>query len=135
MKRALFENVNPLPYATGGTINREGYLSGVLGVSIPAITGSPTGVTVTITPTHCDTASGTYVPLDDDTTPLFWAGNPTAKALESGQTAAHINIPLDFLGCKQYVKLTLAVAYTGGSSPSGAASYALVLGDPSIAPV
>ena len=46
MKRELLENVKVQPYTSGDAIDREGYLSAVLGVSLGAATGTPTGITV-----------------------------------------------------------------------------------------
>ena len=43
MKRELLENVKVQPYTSGDAIDREGYLSAVLGVSLGAATGTPTG--------------------------------------------------------------------------------------------
>ena len=39
MKRELLENVKVQPYTSGDAIDREGYLSAVLGVSLGAATG------------------------------------------------------------------------------------------------
>ena len=58
MKRELLENVKVQPYTSGSAIDREGYLSAVLGVSLGAATGTPTGITVKVTFTECDTESG-----------------------------------------------------------------------------
>lgn len=41
MKRELLENVKVQPYTSGDAIDREGYLSAVLGVSLGAATGTP----------------------------------------------------------------------------------------------
>ena len=55
MKRELLENVKVKPYTSGDAIDREGYLSAVLGVSLGAATGTPNGITVKVTFTECDT--------------------------------------------------------------------------------
>ena len=63
MKRELLENVKVQPYTSGDAIDREGYLSAVLGVSLGAATGTPTGITVKVTFTECDTEGGSYTCL------------------------------------------------------------------------
>lgn len=63
MKRELLENVKVQPYTSGDAIDREGYLSAVLGVSLGAATGTPTGITVKVTFTECDTEGGSYARL------------------------------------------------------------------------
>ena len=65
MKRELLENVKVQPYTSGDAIDREGYLSAVLGVSLGAATGTPTGITVKVTFTECDTEGGSYTPVAD----------------------------------------------------------------------
>lgn len=134
MKRALFGSVRVLPFATGDVIDRQGMLSGVLGVSIPEITGSPESVSVNITATHGDTVDGTLAEINADASPMFWLGNPLVIKLD-GKTALQYNIPMDFLGCKRYVKLAVAMAFNGGTDPAGTPAYALALGDPDYMPV
>lgn len=46
-----------------------------------------------------------------------------------------VNFDLDLLGCKKYVKATVSVVCTGGSSPSCTATAALALGDADEVPV
>ena len=106
MKRELLENVKVQPYTSGDAIDREGYLSAVLGVSLGAATGTPTGITVKVTFTEAD---------------------PAGSELH--------NIDIDLVGCKQFIKATVAVECTGGTSPSCTATCAIALGDKNVQPV
>ena len=60
MKRELIQNIKVIPYKSGDAIDRERFLSGVLAVSLGAATGEPTGITVKIAVTECDTQAGGY---------------------------------------------------------------------------
>ena len=73
MKRELLENVKVQPYTSGDAIDREGYLSAVLGVSLGAATGTPAGITVKVTFTECDTEGGSYAPS------TFWAASSLSR--------------------------------------------------------
>ena len=69
--------------------------------------------------------------MDPDTTTLN--GILKEVAVKSGD---EVKMNLDLLGCKRYVKITPTISFTGGSSPAAAgAAYAMVLGDPTQAPV
>lgn len=48
MKRELFQNITAIPYKSGDAINREGFLSAVIGANVSS------GAEVTITVTHSD---------------------------------------------------------------------------------
>lgn len=137
MKRELLENVKVQPYTSGDAIDREGYLSAVLGVSLGAATGTPTGITVKVTFTECDTEGGSYTPVADK---LVVPGKTTddtgAVTIEAGPTGSELhNIDIDLVGCKQFIKATVAVECTGGSSPSCTATCAIALGDKNVQPV
>ena len=137
MKRALLENVKVTPYTSGDAIDREGFLSGILGILLSDATGTPTAIEVKVTLTECDTESGDYTPVadklvvpgmsTDDTGSVTLAADPAGGELH--------DIDLDFVGCKQYVKVTVAVTPTGGSSPTCTATCALALGDAAVQPV
>ena len=45
------------------------------------------------------------------------------------------NIDIDLVGCKQFIKATVAVECTGGTSPSCTATCAIALGDKNVQPV
>ena len=137
MKRELLENVKVQPYTSGSAIDREGYLSAVLGVSLGAATGTPTRITVKVTFTECDTESGSYTPVADK---LVVPGKTTdgtgAVTIEADPTGSELhNIDIDLVGCKQFIKATVAVECTGGSSPSCTATCAIALGDKNVQPV
>lgn len=141
MKRELLENVKVQPYTSGDAIDREGYLSAVLGVSLGAATGTPTGITVKVTFTECDTESGSYTPVADK---LVVPGKTTddtgAVTIEADPAGSELhNIDIDLVGCKQFIKATVAVectgGSTGGSTPSCTATCAIALGDKNVQPV
>lgn len=137
MKRELLENVKVKPYTSGDAIDREGYLSAVLGVSLGAATGAPTGITVKVTFTECDTEDGSYTPVADK---LVVPGKTTddtgAVTIEADPAGSELhNIDIDLVGCKQFIKATVAVEYTGGASPSCTATCAIALGDKNVQPV
>lgn len=137
MKRELLENVKVQPYTSGDAIDREGYLSAVLGVSLGAATGTPTGITVKVTFTECDTKNGSYTPVADK---LVVPGKTTddtgAVTIEANPAGSELhNIDIDLVGCKQFIKATVAVECTDGSSPSCTATCAIALGDKNVQPV
>lgn len=119
MKRELIQNVKVTPYTSEDAIDRDGFLSAVLGVLVGTPTGSPTGLAVKLTVTECDTESGSYTPAADKLIPVD-------KAL--------VNFDLDLVGCKQFIKIKVEVVCTGGSSASCTATAALVLGDKAYTP-
>ena len=130
MKRELLENVKVQPYTSGDAIDREGYLSAVLGVSLGAATGTPTGITVKVTFTECDTVADKLVvpgKTTDDTGAVTIEADPAGSELH--------NIDIDLVGCKQFIKATVAVECTGGSAPSCTATCAIALGDKNVQPV
>ena len=137
MKRELLENVKVQPYTSGSAIDREGYLSAVLGVSLGAASGTPTGIIVKVTLTECDTESGSYTPVADK---LVVPGKTTddtgAVTIEADPAGSELhNIDIDLVGCKQFIKATVAVECTGGTSPSCTATCAIALGDKNVQPV
>lgn len=137
MKRELLENVKVQPYTSGDAIDREGYLSAVLGVSLGAANGTPTGITVKVTFTECDTEGGSYTPVADK---LVVPGKTTddtgAVTIEADHKGSELhNIDIDLVGCKQFIKATVAVECTGGTSPSCTATCAIALGDKNVQPV
>lgn len=136
MKRELLENVKVQPYTSGDAIDREGYLSAVLGVSLGAATDTDLG-TVKVTFTECDTKSGSYTPVADK---LIVPGKTTddtgAVTIEADPAGSELhNIDIDLVGCKQFIKATVAVECTGGTSPSCTATCAIALGDKNVQPV
>lgn len=136
MKRELFDNVSVVVGASGAVVDREGFLSAVFAASIGAITGSPTSAKLTVKVEHCDTADGSFEAAGDtmlDPEHATSGGVLKEVAIESKDM---LQMNLDLIGCKRYIKLTPTISFTGGTSPAaGAAAYALVLGDPVDSPV
>lgn len=137
MKRELLENVKVQPYTSGDAIDREGYLSAVLGVSLGAATDDTTGITVKVTFTECDTENGRYTPVADK---LVVPGKTTddtgAVTIEADPAGSELhNIDIDLVGCKQFIKAAVAVECTGGSTLSCTATCAIALGDKNVQPV
>ena len=136
MKRELFDNVMVIANASRAAIDREGYLSAVFAADVGSFAGEPTGATLSIKVEHCDTDSGSFVAVPDtklDPEHTSVEGKLPDIAVADGD-AVQVNI--DLLGCKRYIKITPTISFEGGTSPSaGSATYALVLGDPAEAPV
>lgn len=123
MKRNLLQNVKVQPYASGDVIERTGFLSGILGAKI-----GTTG-TLTLTVTHCDTADGTFEAVPDER--LFPDKKITGGVNNvEGLTADDIvNIDVDLVGCKNFVKITAS------GTAATSTTFALALGDAAVQPV
>jgi len=137
MKRALIQNVKVTPYTSEDAIDREGFLSAVLGVLVGTPTGTPTGMAVKLTITESDEEGSGYAPAADKLIPIDKAldGDGAISIDTDAEGGALVNIDLDLVGCKQFVKIKYEITCTGGSSPSCSATAALVLGDASEVPV
>ena len=136
MKRALFKTVSLIPSPEGKSIDREGFLSAVLAVSVGKITGSPTAAVLSVKVEHADQADGEFEAVPD--TML----NPEQATREGGipdrkiTGGEELSMDLDLLGCKRFIKITPSVTFEGGTSPAASgAVYALALGDPAVSPV
>lgn len=70
MKRELIENVRVTPYTSGTAFDREGFLSGVLGVLIGTPSGSPETMQAKVVLTECDTEDGTFTVCKDKLIPV-----------------------------------------------------------------
>jgi len=130
MKRALLETVKVLPYTSGSTVDRRGFLSARLGLV------ATTAGNLKIIVKHCDSATGTFTQALD--TRLFLdAGKITRDsggAVTDVSTAAtglavgdEHQLDIDLVGCEQFVQITV--------SGTGAGSCALALGDCDTNPV
>ena len=137
MKRMLLENVQVAPYTSGDAIDREGFISAILGIQLGAPTGTPTGIAVKVVLTECDTETGSYTPATDKLVPLDKALDETgAFSVDTDAAGGELlNIDLDLVGCKQFIKAKVEVVCTGGTTPSCSATAALVLGDAAEMPV
>lgn len=136
MKRELFENIAVALSPSGRAIDREGYLSAVLAVSVGGITGDPDDAALSIALTHADAADGDFAPVPDtmiDPERMSWEGG-IRKIAVTGQE--ELCVKMDLLGCKRFIKVTPSISFTGGTTPKAeAAAYALILGDPVSSPV
>ena len=128
MKRNLFQNVLVMPCKSGDVIDREGYLSAVVGAVVSS------GGSMTVTVEHSDDGE-TFVPVTDERVftdqqtegGKFTFKEPVAAEDEEGpvDTTGVVNVEVDLLGLKQFVKLTV----------EGSDSLAVVLSDSSVQPV
>ena len=103
MKRELIQNVKVQPYTSGAALGRTGFLSGVIG----AVIGTAGALTLSIT--HSDDNSSYEAVTDKLVFP--------------------VNIDIDLLGLKNYVKITAS----GAAATS--TTLAVVLGDKHVQPV
>lgn len=132
MKRELLESVKAIPYTLEQVVDRLGALSAVLGISVTSATDD---AQATVTVTHADASDGTFEAVPDERIFLedtIVERDSTGKFVRSIATMPVVtgdllNVDIDLLGCKQFVKV--AVTYDGGASPSVTAAYALTLGD------
>ena len=106
MKRNLYGSIKAMPYTSGTAVDRQGYLSAVVSV------------------TECDTADGSFTAVADER--VVMGRNLSNISVVNDELMA---VELDLVGCKRYIKVTVT---PGGSA---AATYALVLGDPTHLPV
>lgn len=125
MKRALFDTVTVLPFASGNVVDRTGYESAVLAVTVEA------SQTATIKVETADSTAGPYEPVKDS---RIFVDNPVnedgeavieneAEAQAVAQAVA--NLDIDLIGCKSCVKITATNGTIG----------ALALGDATNCPV
>lgn len=119
MKRELYNNVKLIPGGTAVAIDRSGFLSAIVAASV---TAAADGQKVAFSVTHCDTQDGEFVAVDDD---HIGIDGPLREA--AVKTGDMLNVDIDLLGCKQYIKITPTTEAT--------IEYAVVLGDPAQAPV
>jgi len=132
MKRELFKNIAVTVSPEGKAIDRQGFFSAVLAVSVGEITGEPDKCLLSVKLEHGDSADGTFTEVTDamlDPERASEDGKIPDREVESGSSG---EIQMDLLGCKQYIKMTPSISFEGGTSPTAAATYALVLGDPAL---
>ena len=133
MKRNLFQNVLVMPCKSGDVIDREGYLSAVVGAVVSS------GGSMTVTVEHSDDGE-TFVPVTDErvfpekqTTggEYTFKNEPIEAVDDEGDVPAGgvVNIDVDLVGLKSIVKFTV----TGNDETAG--GLAVVLGDAAVQPV
>lgn len=118
MKRNLYGSIKAMPYTSGTAVDRQGYLSAVVSASASA------AGTLAVAVTECDTADGSFTAVADER--VVMGRNLSNISVVNDELMA---VELDLVGCKRYIKVTVT---PGGSA---AATYALVLGDPTHLPV
>ena len=119
MKRELFENVKVIPGGIGTVIDRDGFLSAVIGIS------ASVDENIKLKLEHADTETGTFEELEDP-----YAGvNGELKdiTIGEGNTA---NICIDLAGCKRYIRFNVE-----GNASGQETSSAVVLGHSEKEPV
>lgn len=99
MKRALFDTVTVLPFASGNVVDRIGYESAVLAVTVEA------SQTATIKVETADSTAGPYEPVKDS---RIFVDNPVNEDGEAvieneAEAQAVANLDIDLIGCKEYV--------------------------------
>lgn len=116
MKRNLFENVKVQPYTSGSAVYKLGFLSAVMG----AVIGTAGDLTLTVT--HSDDGTAFEAVADERVFPeaKTAGGVYTVKGLTKDDV---INVDVDLLGLKNYVKITAS------GSAAGSSTLALALGD------
>lgn len=122
MKRELLQNVKVQPITADTVIDRAGFLSGIVG----AVIGTAGELTLTIT--HSD--DGTT--FDAVTDKLVFPEKQTEGGTFTTETVAKddvVNIDIDFVGLKKFVK----IAASGAAATS--TTLAIALGDKNVQPV
>ena len=132
MKTELLQNVKAQPYTSAAAIDRKGFNSAVLAVLVGTPTGSPTALTLGLTFTECDTDSGVFTAVKDKAILVEKAlldSNGAISFDTDAEGGDMFNFDIDLSGCKRYVKITIAITCTGGTSPTCSTTNAIVLGD------
>lgn len=130
MKRELFQNITAIPYTSGDAIDREGFLSAVIGANV----ASEAEVTVKVE--HSDDGK-TFVPVTDELVfpeaetkggEYTFKNEPIKAEDVEGDVPAGgvVNIDVDLVGLKNIVKFTV----TGNDG-----GLVVVLGDSAAQPV
>ena len=122
MKRELLQNVKVQPLTSGGAIDRTGFLSGIIG----AVIGTAGALTLTIT--HSDDGTTFEAVTDKMVFPEKQTdgGAFTTEVLAQGDV---VNIDIDFVGLKNFVKITAS------GTAATSTTLALAMGDKHVQPV
>ena len=134
MKRALLENnkviLNP------DIVDRKGFLSAIFALKV---SGSVTdGTTASIMIEHCDTEDGEFEAVQDtEVYPSLRVNDKKPGMLEKIEIVAEkdINIDIDLLGCRRFLKITASFKDGDGGSAEVTYAGAIVLGDSTEVPV
>ena len=122
MKRELLQNVKVQPLTSGSAVERTGFLSGIIG----AVIGTAGALTLTIT--HSDDGTTFEAVTDKMAFPekQTTGGTFTTEELKKDDV---VNIDIDFVGLKNFVKITASGAAATDTT------LALALGDKHVQPV
>lgn len=105
--------------AAGPSIDRTGYLSAIADVAF-GFSGAPTGGTVTLQ--MQDSADGAA---------FTNFGTPVAAPVTAGNAAGAVaSLPVDLGGARQFVRLSVVAAPTGGNAPAATLAATLRLYGP-----
>lgn len=131
MKRTLLENNRVI--ISPGIIDRHRFLSAIFAIKAAGVTA---GAAASIEFKHCDTMDGEFEAVTDtEVCPGFRIDHKTGVlsgvAVTDGED---INIDLDLIGCRRFIKITVSLEGTSGES-SASIQTAIVLGDGSEVPV
>ena len=122
MKRELLQNVKVQPLTSGSAIDRTGFLSGIIG----AVIGTAGALTLTIT--HSDDGNT----FEDVTDKMVFPEKQTAGGAFTTEVLAQgdgVNIDIDFVGLKNFVKITAS------GTAATSTTLALAMGDKHVQPV
>lgn len=134
MKKMLLESVKVIPLTSGQTVDRLGALSAVLGLSV---TSADAGALAKVTVTHADDSAETFEAVPDER--IFMDGtvverDNTGKFVQSFvklpvATGDLLNVDIDLVGCKQFVKFVVTFEDADGEAATAVATQVVVLGD------
>ena len=122
MKRELLQNVKVQPLTSDTTIDRAGFLSGIVG----GVIGTNGALTLTIT--HSDDGTTFEAVKDEMVFPekQTEGGTFTTEELKKNDV---VNVDIDFVGLKNFVKIAASGAAASGTT------LAIALGDKNVQPV
>lgn len=134
MKKLLIEQAKLIPglnpaaqpagTVTGPVIDRQGFLSAIVNLTVGAAAGAPTAQGVSLKLQHGDAANGT------DMVDVTGAATPS---LTADNTNASFNV--DMTGLKRYIRVVATVTFTDGTTPTIPVAATLALGDADKHPV
>lgn len=119
MKRELLQNVKVQPYTSGDVLERAGFLSAVIGAKV----GAAGALTLTIS--HSDDG-GAFETVTDE---LVFPDKKTengAYTTDGLNKDDIVNVDIDLVGLKDFVKITASGASAAGST------LAIAMGDSSV---
>ena len=121
----LDPTITPLSAGTSTTswIEKTAFLSMIAALAVGAASGTPTAQSVKITIQEADDASGTNAANLVDI-------NGDAIEIELTEDSVSSIADVDLTGARAYVGASVAVAFTGGTTPAIPVNIFAVLGDP-----